>query len=41
LAPGSVWASAENLTSPPGFDRQAIQPVVSRYTDYTPFRPIA
>jgi len=41
LALRPVWTNSENLASPPGFDFQAIQPVVSRYTDYTPFRPIA
>ena len=32
-APGLVWTGAEDLT-PPGFDPQTVQPVVSRYTDY-------
>jgi hypothetical protein len=41
LAPGQVCTNAENLASPPGFDPRTIQPVVIRYTNYTPFRPIA
>jgi len=31
-APGSVWTSAE-ISPPPGFDPQIVQPVASRYTD--------
>ena len=34
-APGPVWTGAENLTPPPGFDPQTVQPIASRYTDYT------
>ena len=30
----SLWAGAENLAPPLGFDPQTIQPVASRYTDY-------
>jgi len=41
LALEPVCTNAENLASTPGFDFQAIQPVVSLYTDYKPFRPIA
>jgi len=26
-APGLVWTGAENLTPPPGFDPQTVQPV--------------
>ena len=33
-APGPVWTSAEKL-APPGFDPRTVQPVASRYTDYT------
>jgi hypothetical protein len=33
-APGSVWTGAENLAST-GFDPRTVQPVTSRYTDYT------
>jgi hypothetical protein len=33
-APGPVWAGAENLAPPPGFDPRTIQPVASLYTDY-------
>jgi len=33
-APWSVWAGAENLAHPPGFDPRTVQPVASRYTDY-------
>ena len=33
--PGPVWTGAEKLAPPPGFDSRTIQPVVSRYTDYT------
>ena len=32
--PGPVWTCAENL-APPGFDPRTVQPVGSRYTDYT------
>ena len=32
-APGPVWAGAENLAPPPGFDPRTVQPVASRYTD--------
>ena len=32
---GPVWIGAENLAPPPGFDPRTIQPVGSRYTDYT------
>ena len=32
-APGPVWTSAENLSPPPGFDPQTVQPVASRFTD--------
>jgi hypothetical protein len=32
--PGPVWTSAENL-APPGFDPRTVQPVASRYTDWT------
>jgi len=41
LAPGPVCTSAENLASTLEFDPRAMQLVVSHYTDYTPFRPIA
>jgi hypothetical protein len=36
-APGPVWTGAENLAPPPppGFDPRTVQPVASRYTDYT------
>ena len=33
-APGPVWIGAENL-APLGFDPRTVQPVGSRYTDYT------
>jgi hypothetical protein len=33
-APGPVWTGAENL-APPRFDPRTVQPVASRYTDYT------
>ena len=33
-APGPVWTGAENL-APPRFDPRTVQPVVSRYTDYS------
>ena len=33
-ASGPVWTGAENL-APPGFDPRTVQPVGSRYTDYT------
>ena len=33
-APGPVWAGAENLAPPPGYDPRTVQPVASRYTDY-------
>ena len=33
-APRPVWAGAENLAPPPGFDPRTVQPVASRYTDY-------
>ena len=36
LAPGPVWTGAENLAPPPpGFDPRTVQPVASRYTNYT------
>jgi hypothetical protein len=35
-APGPVWTGAEDL-APPGFDPRTVQPVASRYTDYTFF----
>ena len=31
---GPVWTGTENL-APPGFDPRIVQPVGSRYTDYT------
>ena len=35
-APGPVWTGAENLAPPPpGFDPRTVQPVASRYTDWT------
>ena len=33
-APGPVWTGVENL-APPEFDPRTVQPVASRYTDYT------
>jgi hypothetical protein len=33
-APGPVWAGAENLAPPWGFDPWTVQPVASRYTDW-------
>ena len=33
-APGPVWMGAENLP-PPGFDPRTVQPVASRYTDWS------
>ena len=33
-APGLVWTGAENL-APLGFDPRTVQPVASRYTDYS------
>ena len=33
--PGPVWTGAENLAPPPGFDPRTVQPVASRYTDWT------
>ena len=38
-APGQVWTGAEN-SAPPGFDPRTVQPLASRYTDYTT-RPTA
>ena len=35
-APGPVWTGVKNLAPPPpGFDPCTVQPVESRYTDYT------
>ena len=35
-APGPVCTGAENFVpSPPGFDPRTVQPVASRYTDYS------
>ena len=31
----AVWTGAENLTPPMGFDTQTVQPVASRYTNWT------
>jgi len=33
-APGTVWAGVKNL-APTKFDPLAVQPIASRYTDYT------
>ena len=32
---GMLWTGAENLASPPRLDPRTLQPVVSRYTDWT------
>jgi len=34
-SPRPFWTDAENLASQPGRDPQTIQPVASRYTDYS------
>ena len=33
-APGPIWTGAKNL-HPPGFEPRTVQPVASRYTDYS------
>ena len=38
-APGPVWTGVENLAPPPGFDPRTVQPVASRYTDWTVAAP--
>jgi len=34
VAPRQIWAGAEILVPPQGFDPLIVQPLASRYTDY-------